>query len=35
MSISIPEETKEKLEKIAKDELRSVSNMLAFLVERY
>jgi len=35
MSISIPEETKEKLERISKKEMRSVSNMLAYLVERY
>lgn len=35
MSISIPKETKEKLEHISKKEMRSVSNMLAYLVERY
>lgn len=35
MSITLPKETKKKLEKMAKKELRSVSNMIAYLVERY
>lgn len=35
MSISIPEETKKKLENISKKEMRSVSNMIAYLVEKY
>lgn len=35
MSISIPEETKTKLEQMAKKEMRSVSNMIAYLVEKY
>lgn len=35
ISITIPKETKEKLEQIAKKEMRSVSNMIAFLIENY
>jgi len=35
MSISIPKETKQKLEEMAKKEMRSVSNMIAYLVETY
>jgi len=35
MGISIPKETKKKLEKIAKQEMRSVSNMIAYLIEKY
>ena len=35
MSITLPKDTKEKLERIAKGELRSVSNMIAYLVETY
>ena len=34
LSISIPEETKNKLEKLARKEMRSLSNMLACLVEK-
>jgi predicted transcriptional regulator len=35
ISISIPEETKTKLEQIAKKEMRSISNMIAYLVEHF
>lgn len=35
MSISIPEETRKKLEDMAKKEMRSISNMIAYLVENY
>jgi len=35
MSISIPKETKEKLEEIAKKEVRPKSNMIAYLIEQY
>jgi len=35
MSITLPEETKNKVEKLAEKEMRSVSNMIAYLIERY
>lgn len=35
MSISIPDITKQKLESIAKKEMRTISNMIAYLVENY
>jgi len=35
MTISLPEETKEKLDRIAKEEMRPVSNMIAYLIEKY
>lgn len=35
ISVSIPDETKTKLEEMAKKEMRSVSNMIAFLIENY
>lgn len=35
MSITIPRETKEKLERMAQKEMRSVSNMIAYLIETY
>jgi len=35
MSISIPKETKQKLEEMAKKQMRSVSNMIAYLIENY
>jgi len=35
ISISIPKETKEKLEQLAKKEMRTISNMIAYLVENY
>lgn len=35
MTISLPEETKNKLERISKKEMRPVSNMIAYLVEQY
>jgi len=35
ISVSIPKETKIKLEKIAQKEMRSISNMIAYLIEQY
>ena len=35
LNISLPEETKKKLDRIAKKEMRPVSNMIAYLVESY
>jgi len=34
-NISLPKETKEKLDRIAKEEMRPVSNMIAYLIEKY
>jgi len=34
-NISLPKETKDKLERISKKEMRPVSNMIAYLIERY
>ena len=35
VSLSLPKETKEKLDRIAKKEFRSLSNMVAYLIEQY
>ena len=35
LNITIPKETVEKLKKIAKEEKRSLSNMITFLIEKY
>lgn len=35
MSITIPKETKEKVEQLSKEQMRSVSNMIAYLIESY
>jgi len=35
ITISIPNKTKEKLEQLAKEQMRSVSNMIAYLIENY
>lgn len=35
LNITIPKETLEKLKKIAKEEKRSLSNMITYLVEKY
>ena len=35
LNISLPIETKKKLDRIAKKELRPVSNMIAYLIEKY
>jgi len=35
ITISIPKETKKKLEELAKNEMRSISNMIAYLIENY
>ncbi len=34
-NISLPKETKEKLDRISKKNLRPVSNMIAYLIESY
>ncbi len=35
VSLSLPEETKEKLDHISKEEMRTMSNMVAYLIEKY
>jgi len=35
LNITIPKETVEKLKKIAKEEKRSLSNMITYLIEKY
>jgi len=35
MTITIPKETKEKIVKIADKEMRTVSNMIAFMIEKW
>ena len=35
LNITIPKETLEKLKKIAKEEKRSLSNMITYLVDKY
>ena len=35
ITISIPNKTKEKLEQLAKKEMRTASNMIAYLIENY
>jgi predicted CopG family antitoxin len=35
LNITIPKETVEKLKKIAKEEKRSLSNMITYLIDKY
>jgi len=35
LNITIPKETVEKLKRIAKEEKRSLSNMITYLIEKY